>query len=866
MIPGDRLGPYEIVAPIGAGGMGDVYRARDARLGRDVAIKVIPAQFADHPERLRRFEQEARAVAALSHPNILAIFDVGTHEAIPYLVTELLEGESLRDRLRGGGVTVRKTVEIGVQIAQGLAAAHEKGIIHRDLKPGNVFVTTNGQVKILDFGLAKLTRPEVTQDSHAVTESGEPSTESGTVLGTMGYTSPEQLRGERADARSDIFSFGCVLYEMLSGKSPFLKGTGAETVVAIMSEDPPPLSGTGRAIGPALQEIVSRCLEKRPEDRFSSAHDLAFALQAYSAGSELPVTAKAAVRRPPGRRRRLAWAAGLVLLVSVAAALLVWRPWEGKAPAASFEPSSVVVAVFENRTGDASLDTVGTQIADALTNDLLKTGELKVAVNPAATEGGGGGGGDPLLRLAQGTRSALVVAGTCDLRGAELEVQARVVDPWSGKGLYTAAPVRCPRGDPLSTLEPLRQRVTGAVVWNLDPKLMTFGKGYKPPRYDALVEYREGQADFGRDFAAADAHFVSSFALDPEFDLAWLMHLQGLDPEERVEELTILEANLGRLGPAERLTVQWLRAEVDGRIADALAAYRERATLTGTSPENFNLGIGGYEVALNHPAAAIRAFSSLPEDFGALHYSLDYMPMWRLAEAYHMNRDYKAQLKVAREGERRFPGVLQFYSQEAGALAALGRLDEIERVIQARGAVQGGVRSGWWLETMFSTTSELRAHGHREASLKVAEGIVAWCRERPPAEAADYRGEVMSALIFAERLSEAKAIADVLLAENPDDIDLRLAAGMLAARLGDAAQARRIEAELAALTTPYLYGGHTLSRACIAAQLGEEDRAVTLLRDAFGQGLQFSIHIHRELCLEPLWGYPPYEELMKPKG
>ncbi|PWB70343.1 MAG: hypothetical protein C3F15_13930 [Holophagae bacterium] len=866
MIPGDRLGPYQIVAPIGAGGMGEVWRARDERLGRDVAIKVLPAQFADHPERLRRFEQEARAVAALSHPNILAVFDVGTHEAIPYLVTELLEGESLRDRLKAGGLTVRKAVEIAVQIAHGLAAAHEKGIVHRDLKPGNVFVTTNGQVKILDFGLAKLTQPETTSNSHATTMSDEPSTESGTVLGTMGYTSPEQLRGERADARSDIFSFGCVLYEMLSGRSPFLKGTGAETVVAIMSEDPPPLSGTGRAIGPALEEIVSRCLEKRPEDRFSSAHDLAFALQAYSAGSEIPVTAKVAVRVPRVRRSWLVWAAGLALLVAVAAALLVWRPWRGAARAASFEPSSVVVAEFENRTGDASLDTVGTQVADALANDLLKTGELKVAVNPGALEGEGASGGDPLLRLARATRAALVVAGTYDLRGDQLEVQARVVDPWSGQGVYTAVPVRCPRGDPLSALEPLRQRVTGAVVWNLDRKLMSMNRGYKPPRYDALVEYREGAADFGRDSAAADAHFVKSFALDPEFDLAWLMHLQRLEPEERDKELAVLEANLGRMGPAERLMVQWLRAEVEGRIVDALAAYRERAAVTGTSPANFNLGIGGYEMALNHPAAAIRAFSSFPEDFGELHYSLDFMPTWRLAQAYHMNRDYKAQLKVAREGERRFPGVLGFYSQEAAALAALGRLDEIESVIQASGAVQGGVRAGWSLEPMLIAASELRAHGHREASLKVAEEIAAWCRERPAAEAADYREVLMSALIFAERWSEAKAIADALLTENPDDIDVRRVVATLAARLGDAAQARGIEAELAALTRPYLYGVHTYSRACIAAQLGEKDRALTLLRDAFGQGFQFSVDIHLDFDFEPLWGYPPFEELMRPKG
>ena len=335
---GVRLGPYEIVAPLGAGGMGEVYRARDTRLGRDVAVKVLPREFAADPERLRRFEQEARAVAALSHPNVLAVHDVGAHEAIPYLVTELLEGESLRDRLKTRDLTVRKAVEYAVQIAQGLAAAHEKGIVHRDLKPGNVFVTNDGQVKILDFGLARLARPETAVGPDATTVDREPRTRSGTVLGTMGYASPEQLRSEQADARSDIFGFGCVLYEMLAGRSPFLKATGAETVTAIMSEDPPPLAASGRPFAPALQEIVNRCLEKRAPDRFSSAHDLALALHALSASGETPAISLPAQAAPTARggvRRRLALAAGVVAIVA-SAFLLAWfvrpRPRDRPSP------------------------------------------------------------------------------------------------------------------------------------------------------------------------------------------------------------------------------------------------------------------------------------------------------------------------------------------------------------------------------------------------------------------------------------------------------------------------------------------------------------------------------------------------------
>jgi serine/threonine protein kinase len=282
--------------------MGEVYRARDIRLGRDVAIKVLPAEFAGDPERLRRFEQEARAVAALDHPNILAIHDVGTHEGSPYLVTELLEGESLRERLSSGAIPVRKAVETAVQIGQGLAAAHEKGIVHRDLKPANVFVTRDGHVKILDFGIAKLIASRSLVEPAQATTVVE-ATEAGATLGTVGYMSPEQVRGQEVDQRSDIFSFGCVLYEMLSGRSPFKRETVADTTSAILHEDPAPLSPSGQAIAPALQEIVSRCLEKRAEERFSSAHDLALALRAVSGEVETPGSAQVASRgqAPCGR-------------------------------------------------------------------------------------------------------------------------------------------------------------------------------------------------------------------------------------------------------------------------------------------------------------------------------------------------------------------------------------------------------------------------------------------------------------------------------------------------------------------------------------------------------------------------------------
>ncbi len=305
---GTKLGPYEILAPLGAGGMGEVYRARDTRLGRDVALKILPESFAREPDRLRRFEQEARAVAALNHPNILAVFDIGQQDGSPFLVSELLEGESLRAALDGGALPQRKTIEYGVQIAHGLAAAHEKGIVHRDLKPENIFVTKDGRIKILDFGLAKLAQQAGT-DEVTLTS---PNTAAGVVMGTASYMAPEQVRGEAADPRTDIFAFGAVLYEMLSGSRAFRRDTAAETMTAVLKDDPPELSGTARLVSPTLERIVRRCLEKSPEQRFQSARDLSFALSALS-GTETSGVARAAAAAP----RRVP----IVLWLSVALAL-----------------------------------------------------------------------------------------------------------------------------------------------------------------------------------------------------------------------------------------------------------------------------------------------------------------------------------------------------------------------------------------------------------------------------------------------------------------------------------------------------------------------------------------------------------------
>jgi eukaryotic-like serine/threonine-protein kinase len=328
---GTRLGPYEVLAPIGAGGMGEVYRARDTRLGREVALKILPAAFASDPDRVRRFEQEGRAAAALNHPNIVVIYDAGSQEGVFYVATELLDGETLRERLAGSALPVRKAIDYAVQIARGLAAAHAKGITHRDLKPENLFLTKDGLVKILDFGLAKHSamKPAGAHPTDLATQPIE--TDPGRVLGTVGYMSPEQVRGQVADPRSDLFSLGVVLYEMVSGKRAFPGDSSVQVMSAILKQEPPELDA---ALPPVLDRMIRRCLEKKPEERFQTALDLTFALESISGA-----TSSGTQRIPEKPRRRYVWmiglAAGAVLLV--AAGVVLGRRLAPRASSPSFQ-------------------------------------------------------------------------------------------------------------------------------------------------------------------------------------------------------------------------------------------------------------------------------------------------------------------------------------------------------------------------------------------------------------------------------------------------------------------------------------------------------------------------------------------------
>jgi serine/threonine protein kinase/TolB-like protein/Flp pilus assembly protein TadD len=562
---GTRVGDYEIESLLGAGGMGEVYRARDLRLRRDVAVKVLPGVVSSDPERLRRFEQEAMAAAALNHPNILAVHQLGTYAGTLYLVSELLEGETLRDQIRRGRVAPRRVVDYGVQIAHGLAAAHEKGIVHRDVKPENLFLTTDGRIKILDFGLAKLTQAQWGSKPTAPTIGGE--TEPGLVMGTVGYMSPEQVRGQAADARADIFAFGAILYEMLTGKRAFQNPTSPETMNAILNEDPPGISQITPGISPALQRIVHRCLEKNPERRFQSASDLAFALAALTDAPE--IISGALEKDRNARKRYVALAASAALLVALLALSALWvaRRWQFKRTAAEASGiRSLAVLPLANLSGDHEQDYFADGMTEQLTTDLGQIGALRVISRTSAMHYKNSN--ETLPEIAGELHVDAVIEGSVERVGNQVRITAQLIEASTDRHLWARSYERDLRSV-LSLQDDVAQAIASEVRIKLTPQehgQLTTARQVNPEAHElylrGLYELRKGTEE---GIEGAIKKFQQAVASDPNEALAY----SGL-ADAYYDQSTILRAPLDVMPKAKAAAVRAI--EIDDSLAEAHAS------------------------------------------------------------------------------------------------------------------------------------------------------------------------------------------------------------------------------------------------------------------------------------------------------
>jgi serine/threonine-protein kinase len=518
---GRTLGHYRIVEKIGAGGMGEVYRATDERLDRDVAVKVLHEAVAQDGDRLARFEREAKAVAKLDHPNILAIHDFGTEGGVTYAVTELLNGENLRNTIPAPGMSWQKVVEIGAAIADGLAAAHGKGIVHRDLKPENVFITSDGRVKVLDFGLAQVKVPvEEDAETATLTPAG---TVPGTVMGTMGYMSPEQLRGEHADARSDIFALGCVLYEMLSGHTAFLRTSTAETSAAILMEEPERLSSTCIVLPVEVERSIHRCLEKSPDARFQSSADLAFALRSVSSGDVVAATKPTDGGIP--RKRKAIWTVAVVSLavLGAVAAMFGLGVLDGPAPKGGLAPiRSIAVLPLENLSGDPGQEFFVDGMTDALIANLAKIRVLKVISRTSVMRFKGTT--TPLPEIAAELGVDAVVEGSVVRSGDRVRVTALLIEAKTDRHLWAESYERDVT-DILSLQGEVARAIAREIQVALTPleeERLAGGPRVDPAAYES---YLMGQYHLKKESIegarAAKRHFEAAIARDPDNALAY---------------------------------------------------------------------------------------------------------------------------------------------------------------------------------------------------------------------------------------------------------------------------------------------------------------------------------------------------------
>ena len=645
---GTRLGPYEILAPIGAGGMGEVYRARDMKLDRDVAVKVLPERLAADPDALARFEREAKAVAALSHPNILSIFDFGAQDGVVYAATELLEGETLRGKLDAGPVSQKQAVDYAVQIAKGLSAAHERGVVHRDLKPDNLFVSRDGHVKILDFGLALRRsldatgreqtaagqQPLAENDETAVATLGGPLTEPGTVMGTVGYMSPEQVRGLPVDHRSDIFSFGAILYELLTGARAFRRDTPSDTMAAILRDEPPEPALSGRNVSPALDNVVRHCLEKDRANRFQSATDIAFALtEASSQGftrSGIPAMAE-----PRGGSRKLL-VLGAAALVLAAAGIFFWRASRrsGETDLASGSVKRIAVLPFENQ-GPSDEDYFADGIADEVRGKLTALAGLQVIARASST---------PYRKtakapkqIAQELNAPYLLTGT--VRWEKIGDASRVyVTPELVDVTHADAPVSKwqQRFDaPLTDVFQVQSDIAAKVAQALD---RTLGAGEQKrlaerptgnlAAYDAFLKGRdalgEGRTTDPASLRKGLGFFEQAVALDPSFVEAWAalshaatsLYANGVPtPElsrrakEAAEKAIALAPKrpdgYSALGGYERLVRNDLEAAAEQYEKGRRLAPGDTSFLFATA--QVEQGLGRWDASLQHLRDAARA-------------------------------------------------------------------------------------------------------------------------------------------------------------------------------------------------------------------------------------------------------------------
>ncbi|MFC1628913.1 protein kinase [Gemmatimonadota bacterium] len=863
---GRTISHYKVVDKLGEGGMGAVYKAEDTTLNRLVAIKALSSHLSENDEARERFIREAQAASAINHSNITTVYELLEDEGEQFIVMEYVDGKTIRDVVESSRVSIRKAVDILIQAAEALGAAHNKGILHRDVKSANIMVSMEGNVKVMDFGLAHL------EDRSQLTRTG-------TTMGTLAYSSPEQLVGATVDKRSEIFSLGVVFYELLTGQLPFKSPSEGELVFEIINTEQDQLTTCREDVPENVCSVINKMLIKNPELRYQSCRELLNDLNAIRAELETTTVEISTARGAVGTKKKVVVAGiiSAVAIIGVVIALVLG----GGGP--KYDPNRVVIAPFRNQTGNEEADPWGDIVAFQINQGLQRIGTVDFVPTPDArlswahihsmvgsreiTTG-------PLEALAADFNAGIVVSGFYTLLGDSLQFWAEIADVMGRKSRETIGPETASIKRPNEAIERLAERVLGHFAMASDERVAVGGSPSMAAwrAFDRGLDYYLGG---GGSFDEALQAFYEANELDPDFHLSHiyatmvLANIVNLEDPTRKSELdsviTLLIQVRDQLSEYENCLV-----EVKFQSSQKNPGYRDRmymankraAELAPQSKTVMNFGISALRT--NRPAEAVRVLESLDAERGPMR-GFSSFPSWK-REAYHLLGDHKGELASARQGRELYPEAMegwQYRNEEIVALSAQGSIEEVNRLIEEclLLAPTNDFSPG---SVMRRAARELVAHDHSRAEAnRLWERAIEWYKNEL-GRATPRRGSIADALYCLDRWDDAHALYEVLSLENPNSVTYQGRLGTLAARRSDRQEALRISKWLEEIefSTPV---NRTYLRARIATQLGDMMEAVTLLKEAFSRGLTY-LNIHDDRDLFPLRDYPLFQELMRPKG
>jgi|GEM_PF-1533444 len=869
---GKTIGHYKIVDKLGEGGMGAVYKAEDTTLRRLVALKALTQQMSENPEARERFVREAQAASSLNHSNITTVHELLEDEGEQFIVMEYVEGKTIRDIVESGHVSIRKALDIIIQAAEALEAAHNKGILHRDVKSANIMVSMEGNVKVMDFGLAHL-------------EERSQLTRTGTTMGTLAYSSPEQLTGQLVDRKSEVFSLGVVFYELLTGQLPFKSPSEGELVFEIINNEQDRPSRIRDDIPANVEAVITKMLEKKPELRYQGCGELLSDLKAIRSELETTTveisTSLSAIRI---KKKRLMAIGTAIAVVVIGAVVILFAGSRGP----TLDPNRVAVANFENRTGDESLDHLGGYAAQWIFENLQRLTFINVFPqddamyvwnNIQADIASGRLSKRPLQAFAEGTGAGILISGSYYLDGSDIRFHTMVTDAISNKPLGPLDPVVGPSDSPRQAVEHLPGQVMGLLALEFDERLPEeAGRMLSPPSIEAYNAFKEGlesyiSAGSAEDFSNAITNFYRAIDLDSTYVLPLIYAGISLGNiianyggtaqiPERDSLTAVLVGRRDQLSEYERCWCDWLKENAErepGFRERQYPAMKRAAELAPGSKAVYNYAVAAYRT--NRQREAVTALESLNPESGPMKGFYSYFA-WK-CDAHHLLGEFKKELKSARRAREYFPHRITLWiGFEVRALAAIGRISKLNKVLNECLSITP--TSGWTPAGMMRrAANELEAHDHGlEIANELRERAIEWY-ENEPGRAQPRRGSIAIALYFMERWEEARGLFEELAIESPDNVAYQGYLGTLAARRGDREEALRISDWLASVDLSTIEN-RTYWRACIASLLGNEREAVDLLQEALDLGLEY-MRPHADIDLKPLHDYQPFLDLMRPK-